>query len=136
MLEILRRLASSGTGGDARRSIELGSRTASGFRLRGIEAWGRKNRWAVQGVGSLLHFDLGEKHGWCRSRHGYTARLRAAHAIEDFNFLSREQNAVHGRQRSSHNIHAAYQFIGAAVWIDAPHQNRQDLKGLRHRPLG
>jgi hypothetical protein len=84
---------------------------------------------------ALLHFDFREKHCWGRSRHWHAARLSAADAIEDFDLVSGDHNAVQRRQRSSHNIDAPHQFIGAAVGINSPHQHRQNLKGLRHAAL-
>ena len=50
--------------------------------------------------------------------------------------ISGEQNAVHRGQRRADDIDAAHQFVGAAIGINAPDQNRQNLECLRHGTLG
>ena len=82
-----------------------------------------------------LRFHLAEQHGRSDGADGNGARLRAALAVEDFALVAGGENALHGGERRADDADAAHQLVGTAIDVDAPHDQRNDLEGLRRAAL-
>ncbi len=71
-----------------------------------------------------------------RQRRPAPARLRAANAVEDLLGVAREDDVVQRKQRRADNVHAAHEFIGAAIGVDSPDHHRDHLECLGRSTAG
>src|SRR5258708_4938421 len=84
-------------------------------------------------VPALLDFHLGKQHRRSYCCNGHLPALRSTNTVEDFGLISGRQNPRQRRQRRTHNIHPAHQFVRTPVGVHPVYQHRQDLERLRQR---
>src|SRR5579859_4843757 len=118
------------------------SRLHLGSGLRGrfyghIFKSGRRQNWrTIVFVGALLHFHFGKEHGGSDSRDRHVAAFGAADSVEDVFLIAGGDDAGQRGERSADDIHAADEFVGAAIGVDLIDDYGKHLKRLRQGTRG
>ena len=87
-------------------------------------------------LGLALRFDFADEHGRGDSADGDGAGFGAALAVEDFALVAGGEDPFHGGERRAYDADAAHELVGAAINVDAPHDQGNDLEGLRRSACG
>src|SRR4029077_17265817 len=102
-------------------------------RIRVLQSRRRQQRRSLSPVRLLLHFHLAEQHRRRCGRNRHASALRSAHAVEHVLLVACRHDPRECRQRCSHNVHAAHQFVRPSIRVHLVHNHRQYLERLRQR---
>src|ERR1019366_6986599 len=96
----------------------------------------RQNRRLVRGSFLLLDFHFRDQNGRSRGGNRHGARFGSAVSVEGFHRVAGGDNFGERNQRRANDVHAANEFVGAAVRVHFVNDQRLHLKRLRLAAAG
>src|SRR5580765_8441545 len=101
-----------------------------------FEPGGWQDRWTIMFMAALLDFHFGKEHRGRNGGNRHAAGFGAADTVENVLLVACGYDPGERGERGADNIHAADEFVGAAVGINFVNDDGENLEGLRQLARG